>query len=493
MKKQNLHLLATVSLSIFLFIFLHIFYTGVVTTPTELDSVMYHIPIAKSYLNGRIFSSPSSPLMHRYFPGASEGILAFFMLLHIPLNLYNVLGILCLFLACFALGKRAGLGTDLSLLFATSFSSLNGIVRWANVQVVDIWMGVFYACLIFMFLKPEKKPGYFFKLGIVTGMIVGTKYSGPLFLSVLLLFYGKKLIEKLDIKRLIWFLIPFCICGLFWYIRNYLVKGNPVYPIALFSWPGVENWALETPVWKGAISYPLSMLSALISEYTGWGVLVILSPILVLYMRGISLIFITIALFNLMVYSLLPNGDAYLVHVSNLRYSYPVFILFILAVFEFAKQKKKEEILAVFAIGNMLFSLQFPYHPKLLFLYIPLLIMIWLFAKQNYIWVYNNKYYKFIYHMKNKLEKGGSSVIVLLLMIIAVVVVGAMILMKKGPEKKEGGLFVSGTVKQQDQNAASSTESTADQETDSEISTLEQDLDEIDKSLNDAPIDVMAE
>ena len=95
--------------------------------------------------------------------------------------------------------------------------------------------------------------------------------------------------------------------------------------------------------------------------------------------------------------------------------------------------------------------------------------------------------------MKNKLEKGGSSVIVLLLMIIAVVVVGAMILMKKGPEKNEGGLFVSGTVKQQDQNAASSTESTADQETDSEISTLEQDLDEIDKSLNDAPIDVMAE
>ena len=150
-----------VFLLIFLFIILQGFYAGVTTSPKELDSVIYHIPIAKSYLTGDIFSSPKSSILHRFFPGASEGILALFLLANIPLNLYNVLGVICLFFACYFLGKKTGLSKDSSLIFAVSFCSLTAVIRWMNVQIVDIWMVVFYAGALALLVKPEKTPATF--------------------------------------------------------------------------------------------------------------------------------------------------------------------------------------------------------------------------------------------------------------------------------------------------------------------------------------------
>src|SRR3989338_5743730 len=212
-----------VFLLIFLFIILQGFYAGITSSPKELDSVMYHIPIAKSYLTGDIFSSPKSPILHRFFPGASEGILALFILFHVPLNLYNVLGVLCLFFTCYVLGKRAGLSKDMSVIFAVSFSSLTAVTRWMNVQIVDVWMAVFYSIALALLIKPERNVSYFLKLGIVIGMILGTKYSGPLFIAILILFFGKNTLRFLSFQKAFLFLIPVFILGLFWYLRNLIV------------------------------------------------------------------------------------------------------------------------------------------------------------------------------------------------------------------------------------------------------------------------------
>lgn len=213
MKTSVLHILAGVSLSLFLFILLHSFYIGVSTYPTELDSIMYHIPIAKSYLDGRIFSSPDSPILHRFFPGASEGILALFILFHIPLNLFNVLGALALAWGAYLLGKRAGLSRDESMLFSTGFASVTAISRWLNVQVIDIWVAAYYALLIYLMLKPEKKITYFLKLGAVLGMLVGSKYSGPLYGGIVFLFFGREVLRKVDLKNALAFTVPVLFLG----------------------------------------------------------------------------------------------------------------------------------------------------------------------------------------------------------------------------------------------------------------------------------------
>lgn len=370
-------------LLIFLFIILQGFYAGVTTLPKELDSVMYHIPIAKSYLTGDIFSSPKSTILHRFFPGASEGILALFLLANIPLNLYNVLGVVCLFFACHFLGKKAGLSKDSSLIFAVSFCSLTAVIRWMNVQIVDIWMVVFYAGALALLVKPEKNSIYFLKLGVMVGMILGTKYSGPLFVTILFIFFGKNILQSFSFRKAFLFFIPVTVLGLFWYLRNYIIMGNPLYPISFLSFPGVKDWALEIPVWRAIFNYPISFATAVLSEYLGWSLLIIptimYSGFVFLKKRKLSFlaIMLLLSLCNLIVYLLLPNGASYRVHVSNLRYSYPVFLPFLLSIFLIAKEYKWEEYLGIFALANILFVLQFPYHPKLLILYIPLAFFMW--------------------------------------------------------------------------------------------------------------------
>ena len=367
---------------IFLFIILQGFYAGITSSPKELDSVMYHIPIAKSYLTGDIFTSPKSPILHRFFPGASEGILALFILFHVPLNLYNVLGVLCLFFASYFLGKRAVLSKDMSVIFAVSFSSLTAVMRWMNVQIVDIWMAVFYSITLALLIKPEKNNSYFLKLGIAVGMILGTKYSGPLYALIMLLFFWRKRI-KITAINIITFIIPVLILGGFWYLRNFIVMGNPLYPISFLSFTGVKDWALEIPVWRAILNYPMSFATAVLSEYLSWGLLIIPAVLYAGYVSvkkrklSFSTILLFLSLCNLVVYLLLPNGASYRVHVSNLRYSYPVFLPFLLSIFLIAKERKWEEFLGIFALANILFSLQFAYHPKLFLIYIPLAFFLW--------------------------------------------------------------------------------------------------------------------
>ncbi|MBI4973451.1 hypothetical protein HZC27_02455 [Candidatus Roizmanbacteria bacterium] len=373
-----------VFLLIFLFIILQGFYAGITSSPKELDSVMYHIPIAKSYLTGDIFSSPKSPILHRFFPGASEGILALFILFHVPLNLYNVLGVLCLFFASYFLGKRAGLSKDMIVIFAVSFSSLTTVTRWMNVQIVDIWMAVFYSIALAFLIKPEKNILYFLTLGIAVGMILGTKYSGPLFVTILFLFFGKNILRFFSFQKAFLFLIPVSILGLFWYLRNFIVMGNPLYPISFLSFPGVKDWALEIPVWRAILNYPASFATAVLSEYLGWSLLIIPAILYAGYelftkrKLSFSVMLLFLALCNLLIYLLLPNGASYRVHVSNLRYSYPALLPLLLSIFLIAKDHKWDEHLGIFALANILFVLQFPYHPKLLIIYIPLALFIWM-------------------------------------------------------------------------------------------------------------------
>lgn len=384
MKNQTIYFFSRIALSFFIFVLLHGFYTGIITQVRELDSLMYHIPIAKWYLTGKIFSYPASSILHRYFPGASEGILAVFMLLHIPLNLYNVLAIFCLSLVAYDLGKKAGLTCDMAILLSVGISLSTGITRWINVQIIDIWLAVFYTYALSLVLKPNKEFSYFVKLGIALGMLIGTKYSGPLYGTVLVLFFGKKILPKITVQRLIGFILPVSIFGIFWYIRNFVITGNPFYPLAILSFPGIKNWALEIPTWKAFITYPASMMSALINEYLSWSFLLFLLPIYMILRSKKKekkdtnmIVFTFLSIANFLVFCLLPNGDRFQVHVSNLRYSYPVFIPLILNFFLLAKEKKIEIFAAILVLANAMFSIQVTYHPKLILVYIILLLFIW--------------------------------------------------------------------------------------------------------------------
>lgn len=94
MKSFHLPTIAAVAIILFVYVLLTYALQGIATQPSEGDSLAYHIPIARTVLNGQFFH-PTDVL--GFYLSNVEVLLAFFILLHIPLNLFNVVAVLLLF------------------------------------------------------------------------------------------------------------------------------------------------------------------------------------------------------------------------------------------------------------------------------------------------------------------------------------------------------------------------------------------------------------
>jgi len=387
-KNNILILLASV---IVLYLFIHYTFNGITTQPSEGDSIHQHIPNAKAILAGKIFYSSKNTEISSY-PAASEAILAVFMLLHIPLDLYNVLAIVVLFFAIVPLGQAFGLSKNSSLMLAFSLCSLYGVLRYADTQKIDIWLLVFYAFSLLLLQKPEKKLSYFVKLGFTLGMVAGSKYSGPFWVILLLGFYFKNVIQNLNWGRFLAFLVPFSIVGVSWYIRNIIAFGDPFFPQAFLFFKGdphVQYYAW--PYWKIAISFPGELFNALISEYMTWVVSIVLLVVI-----GIGNLFfkqfqsinpvrkvLLLGLVNFVYFLFLPAAPIhnYTAIVYDIRISFPALLTMMLTVFCIAKIYKQTELIAFIAFANMIVVIStFPYHPKLIFGFVLLftVFMLWL-------------------------------------------------------------------------------------------------------------------
>ncbi len=391
---MELKTISKICLLFFIYILVAYFYLGIISRPHEGDSLNYHIPIAKAYLNGDVFfpeKIKGVPFL-KYSPGASEGVLSLFYALHVPPNLYNVLGVVFFFFTLFFLGKRFGLSKEMGMLFAISIVTLNGIVRWLDTQIIDIYLASFFVLSLALLQKPEKKVSYFVKLGVTLGMLVGSKYSGMLFGVILMLIFSRRILPFLSIKRVMGFVAPFSLFGASWYLRNYLSTGNPLYPqgFLFFKDAGFDILKLQvirvvTSSWFGFFG----TMNAFISEYMIWGLSV---PIIIVYVissavkkikmnPGILLLLI-IGILNFLIYAFLPSDNKDYIMVSVIRYSYPAVVPFILAVFLLAKEYKKETHLGIVVFSNMIWS-GFPmfYNPKLIFIFVP--IALFIFSKIN--------------------------------------------------------------------------------------------------------------
>lgn len=378
MKKKSI--VTVISLSLFFYILIYFTYQGIRSTPEsigELDSLGYHIPIAKGIITGNIFKPITLIKGLGYYPAIAEIILIPFLFINIPTNFYNVLGIVLLFITCYLVGKRVGLARA-SIVFAVSVTMLNSVVRLIPTQRNDIWLAIFYLATLVLLQNPRKSLVYFFKLGLFSGLLIGVKYSGPAFAIVLLGFYLRKIITVLNFKRLIVFLIPLTIFGLSWYIRNLWLTGNPIYPGSIFGFIGHTDFDIQ--IWhpiKSIRYYDGGLwlfIQTMISEYLIWSMLLIVIPIILLSKRKIKInstikTISLIGLVNFVVYLLLPSWP--INFYSDARYLFPAFILLILSAFLIAKKYKLLDKLYLIAIlSSASVFLQIAYRPKIIFIWL---------------------------------------------------------------------------------------------------------------------------
>jgi len=370
---KHLQIFANISLFLALYYLVYYVYLGIVSPiPALGDSFDYHIPIAKSILNGSFLTAPFSAYSH-FYPGDSEAINSMFILLNIPLTFSNILASVLLGIGCYFLGKTYKLSKFSSIIFATSIFSLNAILRWMNAVNVDVWIGLYFVITLILLKNPKKSLVYFVKLGVIFGLLIGSKYSAILFSLTLFIFYFKDLLKIVSLKRIISFLVPFSLLGLFWYFRNFMATGNPFYPTPILGLSGKDVFN-GTTILSVIIKYPLDMFNAFFSEYKLWFLAIIVAPLILLKEKKITdttkLLLLGLTMFILFLF--FPTDNHTWIMVSSFRYSYPVFIPLILGIFLYFYKKERMDLLSYFVIANMLGVSAISYQPKLILISLPL-------------------------------------------------------------------------------------------------------------------------
>ncbi len=376
--------IANIALIIALYFLTYHIYSGIINPNPPLgDSWDYHIPIAHTIIDGRFLNPQNFLLDQWYYPGSGELVNVVLILLGLPLSFSNIIATVVLSFALYILARTFSLEKNYSILFSLSFVTLNAVVRWLNFALVDLWMATFFVFAIILLEKPQKTISYFLKLGFVMGMILGIKYTAISFLIPLLIFYFPRIIKFVNLKYIVFFLIPFSIFGLFWYVRNYIFTGNPFYPLVFFDFPSNEVFG-NLRVWNVFIKHPLAMVDSGFAEFKLWLFAVPFAILFLInkYLRvrefrfdDISKLFI-LGLVNFLLFFNFPTSEQPWIMVSSFRYAYPAFIPLFLGVFLLAKKYKKEELLGYFTIANMIFVTSLSYYPKLVLVFLPIAIVI---------------------------------------------------------------------------------------------------------------------
>lgn len=377
--EKDITFAAKISLLLIFYLFLSFFYQAITSIPTEGDSLAYHIPIAKSIIDGSVFFPSQAGFALGFYPGSAELLLSPFLLLHLPLNLYNIVGWLVLIVLCYKLSRIFLLSKELSIIYAVSITSVLAMVRLLTNQTIDIWLAVFFTGTLVLLKNPRSTLGYFFLLGVMTGFLIGSKFSAPMYLIFLIVLYGSKSVRLLTPVRLLVFAVPFVLFGVSWYIRNILLTGNPLYPQAIAGLPGNERFVLmEWVGWQTVFFYPngvLLMVMALFSEYMLW----ILSPVILLWYlcntKKKNTVYYQIKILGLLGllsfigFFFLPSTGNNI--ITYLRYLFPAFIPLILCVFLIGKEIKKLPIVLPIILMNSILIISFTSHqPKLFLLFL---------------------------------------------------------------------------------------------------------------------------
>ncbi len=363
---------AKIFLTLFVVLTIQFLYFGITTTPEflhESDSLVYHIPIAREFAKGN-FMPPKIYQGLGFYPSASELILSIFVFLKLSLNTFGVLAFISLFFIAKKVAEVFGVSKETAIVYAGVIVTLQSVLRWPLTQTVDIWLAVFFLASLYLLKKTGQTYKYFLSLGIVNGFLIGTKYSGLPFFLILICIFGKEVFTKIDFRKLIIYLIPVLIFGFSWYIRNFALTGNPLYPASLPYLMGdvtftQQDSSILTTIIKDPL-FILKIIEATFSEFLVWSFVLIL-PLYIFWNKSYSKEIYNLNLVGMLVFIVfvlfLPSSPI----VSNLRYIYPAISVLVLSVFLIFKNK--ESLLFAVCLMSAMFSLvNLDYHPKVLIL-----------------------------------------------------------------------------------------------------------------------------
>jgi hypothetical protein len=253
------------------------------------DALWYHLPIVGNIIqSGAIREIPVNSFIEQFINIFPKNIELFFIwniiflksdvivdLSQLPFAVAGVFTV-------YSLALKLNINEKYAVYSALLFFFTPIIILQSTTNYVDVSIAVLFLLAINFLISPgngtnnafysRKRKLSVLLAGLTTGVLFGAKGSGPLFVSVLTAVilvqevarnkftqsYKRAILTALSYIAL-YFILPVLLLGGYWYIKNWVVYGNPVYPIAI-SLFGVT---LFKGLYQGIIEPPPEIINSL--------------------------------------------------------------------------------------------------------------------------------------------------------------------------------------------------------------------------------------
>ncbi|MBI5742069.1 MAG: hypothetical protein HZA16_15330 [Nitrospirae bacterium] len=244
-----------------------IMFLGYLFPSYSWDGLWYHLPIVGHIMqSGAVREISNNSFIEQFINIFPKNIELFFLWNIIFLqsdviaDLSQLPFVFAGIISIYGLAVRLGVGSRHAIYAALLFFFTPVVILQASTNYVDVAVAaLFFAAVNFLmaedvaFSPPFGKGGQGGLLertevvarlhhknittmlaGLATGLLLGSKGSGPLFTGILsAVFIVREFRRGLTSSALAYFFIPVFLTGGYWYVKNWLVYGNPVYPMEI--------------------------------------------------------------------------------------------------------------------------------------------------------------------------------------------------------------------------------------------------------------------
>ena len=335
--------------------------------PMGFDSLTYHLPIAANMIRTggfEVFYFPHFFDLYSYLPANGDLFSVWVMLpfgCDFLLPWVNLPFLAMLSISAYKIAMDLHVPRPLALVVAMALITPPFFLTTLTESYVDIPLfAVFLASVRFAVLASRDKSAAILAAGMA-GITVGIKSTGLLLAAMTYVLHlsltfkaNRKTWFKVNGQFTLWMIIMILVLGSVFYIRNWIIAGNPIFPVPLslpFIGPltSLEHYSYSLPhstfmaQWDFLL-YSGKWLNAILGESItlsgGWGLgplglmALFLVPILVAVAVRKSAIrleiwtFFTLGVIALVSYLFTPYAGKFL--MFNVRFAYPAVMLLLL-------------------------------------------------------------------------------------------------------------------------------------------------------------------
>jgi len=215
------------------------------------DAIWYHLPMAGYIIqSGAIQENPVFSMITQFmniFPKNAELLFIWniiFLRSDVIADLGQLLFVIIGIFAVYGIAVKINISGRNAIYSALLFFFAPITILQVTTNYIDVTVSALFLAAINFLLhsnpssRQSRVPSSLPVLlaGLATGILLGAKGSGPLFVIVLSAFFWAQEMVKgrpvLGIKPyLLYFAVPAILIGGYWYIKNWILYGSPVYPM----------------------------------------------------------------------------------------------------------------------------------------------------------------------------------------------------------------------------------------------------------------------